>query len=120
AYDARVHLARPHSGQIAVAKRMRELLLTKDGKPSEISESHKDCNRVQDSYTLRCIPQVHGIVNDTIEFCQKILHTELNSATDNPMVFTNTSGSEIKGLTENIISAGNFHGNKPQTYVHKV
>lgn len=52
---------------------------------SLIAESHRFCNRVQDAYTLRCCPQVHGIVHDTIEFVQKIITTEMNSGTDNPV-----------------------------------
>jgi histidine ammonia-lyase len=69
-----------------------------------MSDSHRFCNRVQDAYTLRCCPQVHGIVNDTIEFVRQILNTEINSATDNPMVFAETG---------QIISGGNFHGEYP-------
>uniref|UniRef100_A0A673ZJX1 Histidine ammonia-lyase n=1 Tax=Salmo trutta TaxID=8032 RepID=A0A673ZJX1_SALTR len=68
------------------------------------SESHRFCDRVQDAYTMRCCPQVHGIVNDTIDFTQKIINTEINSATDNPMVFAE------RGET---ISGGNFHGEYP-------
>lgn len=96
AFDARIHKARPHKGQNVVAKRMRQLLLQLDDDNvqtgSEIAESHRNCNRVQgiqnitvyiivDSYTLRCIPQVHGIVHDTVAFVMQILNTELNSAT---------------------------------------
>uniref|UniRef100_A0A673J2U5 Histidine ammonia-lyase n=1 Tax=Sinocyclocheilus rhinocerous TaxID=307959 RepID=A0A673J2U5_9TELE len=68
------------------------------------SESHRFCDRVQDAYTMRCCPQVHGVVNDTIEFVKKIINTEINSATDNPMVFAE------RGET---ISGGNFHGEYP-------
>uniref|UniRef100_A0A6Q2XDX2 Histidine ammonia-lyase n=1 Tax=Esox lucius TaxID=8010 RepID=A0A6Q2XDX2_ESOLU len=68
------------------------------------SESHRLCDRVQDAYTLRCIPQVHGVVNDTIAFVKSLLFTELNSATDNPLVFAE------RGET---ISGGNFHGEYP-------
>uniref|UniRef100_A0A671LMT8 Histidine ammonia-lyase n=1 Tax=Sinocyclocheilus anshuiensis TaxID=1608454 RepID=A0A671LMT8_9TELE len=68
------------------------------------SESHRFCDRVQDAYTMRCCPQVHGIVNDTIEFVKKIINTEINSATDNPMMFAE------RGET---ISGGNFHGEYP-------
>uniref|UniRef100_A0A8C4HJY3 Histidine ammonia-lyase n=1 Tax=Dicentrarchus labrax TaxID=13489 RepID=A0A8C4HJY3_DICLA len=68
------------------------------------SESHRSCNRVQDAYTLRCIPQVHGVVNDTIAFVQNVISTELNSATDNPLVFAETGET---------ISGGNFHGEYP-------
>jgi histidine ammonia-lyase len=103
AFMEEVHLARPHNGQMKVAARLRALLHTVQN-PSEIYLSHETCNRVQDSYTLRCIPQVHGIVEDTIDFVERIINTELNSATDNPMVF-----SELN----KIISAGNFHGEYP-------
>uniref|UniRef100_A0A671PRB6 Histidine ammonia-lyase n=1 Tax=Sinocyclocheilus anshuiensis TaxID=1608454 RepID=A0A671PRB6_9TELE len=67
------------------------------------SESHRFCDRVQDAYTMRCCPQVHGVVNDTIEFVKKIINTEINSATDNPISF-------LQGET---ISGGNFHGEYP-------
>jgi histidine ammonia-lyase len=71
---------------------------------SEIRESHKDCGRVQDAYSLRCIPQVHGAVRDTLEFCRRTFEIEMNSAVDNPLVF-------VKGNGEgDIISGGNFHG----------
>ncbi len=122
-FDARIHNARPHNGQVAVAKRMRDLLLEavldSEGKPtdkkahSEIAESHRNCNRVQDAYTLRCIPQVHGVVHDTIAFVDGIFTTELNSATDNPVIFADKTGSEIPGFEDNIVSGGNFHGEYP-------
>ncbi|WP_257308364.1 histidine ammonia-lyase [Geothrix fuzhouensis] len=100
AFDPRIHAARPHPGQIAVAERMRGIL----GASSEISESHKDCHRVQDAYSLRCIPQVHGVTQDALQFAGAILERELNSATDNPMIFTDTQESR---------SGGNFHGQYP-------
>ncbi|XP_055356126.1 histidine ammonia-lyase-like [Paramacrobiotus metropolitanus] len=103
AYDSAIHYARPHKGQIAVAQRFRALLHSSTH-PSEIAGSHRFCARVQDAYTLRCCPQVHGVVHDTIEFVKGILTTELNSATDNPMVFAE------KGET---MSGGNFHGEYP-------
>lgn len=103
AFTEQVHLARPHSGQIKVASRMRALLHSKKY-PSQIYLKHEFCNRVQDSYTLRCIPQVHGVVNDTVEFVRNLLNTELNSATDNPMVIPELNRT---------ISAGNFHGEYP-------
>ncbi|HEY2498204.1 MAG TPA: histidine ammonia-lyase [Candidatus Angelobacter sp.] len=99
AFDERIHAARPHAGQMKVAKNLRGLL-----KGSEIRESHKDCGRVQDAYSLRCIPQVHGAVRDTLEFCHRTFAIEMNSAVDNPLVF-------VKGHGEgDIISGGNFHG----------
>lgn len=100
AFDKSIHEARPHKGQLKVAARLRSVLHS-DIHPSEIAVSHRFCNRVQDAYTLRCTPQVHGIVNDTIEFVKGILTIEINSAGDNPMVFAE------KG---EIISGGNFHG----------
>jgi histidine ammonia-lyase len=114
AFDARIHAARPHSGQMAVAKRFRTLLIDPTSGPSEISHSHHNCNRVQDSYTLRCIPQVHGVVHDTIAFVRSIISTELNSATDNPMIFADPSlDSDIEGFNGNVVSGGNFHGEYP-------
>jgi histidine ammonia-lyase len=99
AFDARIHAARPHAGQIKVAANLRRLIAG-----SEIRESHKDCGRVQDAYSLRCIPQVHGAVRDTLEFCRRTFEIEMNSAVDNPLVF-------VTGHAEgDIISGGNFHG----------
>jgi histidine ammonia-lyase len=100
AFDPRIHAARPHPGQIAVAGHMRDLL----GESSAVSESHRDCHRVQDAYSLRCIPQVHGVTRDALGFAGAILERELNSATDNPMIFTDTQESR---------SGGNFHGQYP-------
>ncbi|KAL9652206.1 hypothetical protein ABK040_013975 [Willaertia magna] len=153
AMDARIHKARKHLGQQKVASRMRSLLFTTRKKQvednsssieyeiSEISASHKNCTRVQDAYTLRCIPQVHGVVNDSVVFCKNIIDTELNAATDNPMVFIEKIGSKVpcsncisfnndidhshhsiedveslrtdKENDEQIISGGNFHGEYP-------
>ncbi|XP_075906881.1 histidine ammonia-lyase [Nelusetta ayraudi] len=103
AFDSDIHLLRPHPGQIEVALRFRSLL-DSDHHPSQIAESHRFCDRVQDAYTMRCCPQVHGVANDTIKFVQNIINTEINSATDNPMVFAE------RGET---ISGGNFHGEYP-------
>lgn len=103
AFDADIHRIRPHRGQIMVAKRLRSLLHS-DIHPSEIAESHRFCDRVQDAYTIRCCPQVHGIVHDTITFVKDVITTEMNSATDNPLVFPERS---------EIISGGNFHGEYP-------
>ena len=99
ACDARIHDARPHAGQIEVAANLRRLLTG-----SEIRESHKDCGRVQDAYSLRCIPQVHGAVRDTLAFCRRTFEIEMNSAVDNPLVFVKDHGEG------DIISGGNFHG----------
>ncbi|HKV93701.1 MAG TPA: histidine ammonia-lyase [Candidatus Angelobacter sp.] len=99
AFDERIHAARPHAGQMKVAANLRRLIAG-----SEIRASHKDCGRVQDAYSLRCIPQVHGAVRDTLEFCRKTFAIEMNSAVDNPLVF---AGNGAEG---DIISGGNFHG----------
>lgn len=82
------------------AARLRSLLHSTKY-PSEIYQSHIDCSRVQDAYTLRCIPQVHGVTWDTLQFVRGILQTELNSSTDNPMIFSHD---------RQILSGGNFHG----------
>jgi histidine ammonia-lyase len=68
---------------------------------SEINQSHTDCGVVQDAYSLRCVPQVFGATLDTIRYVQSVIETEINSATDNPLVFTNDNG---------VVSGGNFHG----------
>jgi len=103
AFDSDVHKLRAHKGQGLVAKRLRALLHS-ETYPSEIAQSHRFCDRVQDAYTLRCTPQVHGITHDTIDFVRGIITTEMNSATDNPIVLAE------RGET---ISAGNFHGEYP-------
>ncbi|MEX0747800.1 MAG: histidine ammonia-lyase [Rhodothermales bacterium] len=94
-FDARIQAVRPHSGPSVVAKNVRELLID-----SEILESHRHCGKVQDPYCLRCVPQVHGASRDALDHCRSILETEINSATDNPLVFEDGD----------IISGGNFHG----------
>ena len=103
AFDSDIQKIRPHPGQGQVAKRIRAIL-NSPVYPSQIAESHRFCNRVQDAYTLRCCPQVHGVVHDTIDFVKGIITTEMNSATDNPLVFVERS---------EIISSGNFHGEYP-------
>ncbi|XP_071960699.1 histidine ammonia-lyase-like [Antedon mediterranea] len=103
AFDSDVHRVRPHKGQGMVAQRLRSLLHS-DLFPSGIAESHRFCDRVQDAYTLRCCPQVHGIVHDTIDFVRGIITTEMNSATDNPIIFAERG---------EIVSGGNFHGEYP-------
>lgn len=95
AFEPSVHEARPHPGQGHSAGRLARLL-----KGSEIRQSHRDCARVQDAYSLRCSPQVHGTTRDALEHAWKVLEIELNSATDNPMVFADGR----------VISGGNFHG----------
>jgi histidine ammonia-lyase len=94
AFDERIHAARPHPGQMESAARLRRLL-----EGSQIRESHATCRRVQDAYSLRCVPQVHGAVRDALSEARRVFAIELNSATDNPLV-----------LGEEIFSGGNFHG----------
>ena len=99
-FDPRIHQARGHSGQIATAKSYLNLL-----EGSEILNSHQDCDKVQDPYSLRCQPQVMGAVLDQIKFQASVLLTESNAVSDNPLVFSNSNGEE----TGDIISGGNFH-----------
>ncbi|MBV9572766.1 MAG: histidine ammonia-lyase [Acidobacteriales bacterium] len=101
AFDARIHHARPHSGQGITAANLRRML-----EGSELRESHRECGRVQDAYSLRCMPQVHGAVRDTISHCRRVFEIETNSAVDNPLVFVKDN-QEGEG---DIISGGNFHG----------
>lgn len=96
AFDERIQAARPHPGQGASAAALRRLL---DG--SALRASHLDCSAVQDAYSLRCIPQVHGAVRDALDYIHRAVGVEMNSATDNPMVFAETG---------DILSGGNFHG----------
>ncbi len=86
AYHPLIHKVRPHVGQQVVAARVRQIL--QPDSPSDLFNSHQYKGKVQDAYSLRCAPQVHGIAIDTVEFVKNILTVELNSATDNPMVFT--------------------------------
>jgi histidine ammonia-lyase len=97
AFDARIHEARPHPGQRAVAEHLCHLL-----RQSEIRQSHlEDDPRVQDAYSLRCMPQVHGAVRGALAHCENVLEIESGSATDNPLVFAD--GADV-------LSGGNFHG----------
>eukprot|EP01126_Amoeba_proteus_P034387 TRINITY_DN3427_c0_g1_i9.p1 TRINITY_DN3427_c0_g1~~TRINITY_DN3427_c0_g1_i9.p1 ORF type:complete len:526 (-),score=109.40 TRINITY_DN3427_c0_g1_i9:401-1978(-) len=105
AFYPKIHQTRPHRGQIQSAKNILSCLES-EASPSQIMNSHKDCNRVQDAYSLRCAPQVHGVAHEVVEFSRRILETELNSATDNPMVF-------VSGDSGEILSCGNFHGEYP-------
>ncbi|RKS53222.1 histidine ammonia-lyase [Gillisia mitskevichiae] len=93
-YDELVHMVRPHRGQVKTAERIREFL-----KGSEIAMKEKAS--VQDPYSFRCIPQVHGASKDTLSFARKTIKTEINSVTDNPNIFIEA---------DKIISGGNFHG----------
>lgn len=94
-FDERIHAIRPHPGQQVVAANIRKLL-----EGSEILASHRDCGKVQDPYSLRCVPQVHGASRDALDYARNCIETELNSVTDNPLVFEQGD----------IISGGNFHG----------
>jgi len=97
AFDSRLHEVRPHRGQIAVAENLCRLL-----RDSEIRESHRqDDLRVQDAYSVRCIPQVHGAVRDAFAHVEGVFAIESASATDNPLVFPDTG---------EVLSGGNFHG----------
>ncbi|MCI0485265.1 MAG: histidine ammonia-lyase [Blastocatellia bacterium] len=99
AFDHKIHAVRPHPGQVRSARRLRELI-----EGSEIRESHRDSSvdpRVQDAYALRCMPQVHGAVRDAIVHARRILEIEINSATDNPLIFADAG---------EVLSGGNFHG----------
>jgi len=103
AYDERIQRVRSHHGQVRSAANLRRLL-----QGSQIRESHRDCGRVQDAYSLRCIPQVHGAVRDTLTHCRRVFETEVNSAVDNPLVFVkNLKVADGKG---DVLSGGNFHG----------
>ena len=104
AFDPRIHLARPHPGQIAVAEHLMQLLAG-----SEIREAHREHDtRVQDAYCLRCMPQVHGAVQGVLEHVRNVLEIETGSATDNPLVFPeNSLGTH---MSDAVISGGNFHG----------
>ncbi len=94
AFDARLHTARAHAGQMLSAQHLLGLL-----EGSTIPRTHGEGSRIQDAYCLRCIPQVHGAAWDTIQFARGVFAIELNSATDNPLVFEDA-----------IVSGGNFHG----------
>jgi histidine ammonia-lyase len=96
AFDPRIHEVRGQSGQRTVAANLRRLLHG----PDPIMDSHADCGRVQDPYSFRCVPQVHGASRDAIEYCETVIQRELNSVTDNPLVFENGD----------VLSGGNFHG----------
>jgi histidine ammonia-lyase len=96
AFDALVHNLRPHAGQKESAKNLNSLL-----KESELNCSHKYCSNVQDAYSLRCTPQVNGAVRDALKYIRNTIEIEMNSATDNPLIFPDE---------DKVISGGNFHG----------
>ncbi len=104
AFDARIHEARPHAGQIAAAQHLMRLL-----EGSEIREAHRENDsRVQDAYCLRCMPQVHGAVRGVLGHVRGVLEIEAGSATDNPLVFPeNSTKTPNRGA---VLSGGNFHG----------
>ncbi len=116
AFDERIHRARPHAGQLKSAANLRRML-----EGSQLRESHRECGRVQDAYSLRCIPQVHGAVRDTLANCRAVFETEANSSVDNPLVFMKpgSGGTGVPALPADrssadveavVLSGGNFHG----------
>jgi len=96
AFDSRIHRLRPHRGQSLVAANLRRLV-----SGSQIRRSHVHCPRVQDAYSLRCMPQVHGAIRDALDHVRDTLEIESNSVTDNPIVFADR---------REVVSGGNFHG----------
>ena len=97
AYDPDISSLKPQPGQILVSDNLTRLL----SEESEISSSHIDCGKVQDPYSLRCVPQVHGAIRQTLEHAREVLSIEINSVTDNPLIFVQK---------DKVISGGNFHG----------
>ncbi len=95
-FNKRIHQIRPHPGQASAADNMERIIQN-----SEIITSHKDCSRVQDAYTLRCSPQVHGATKDAIGYCRRVIETEMNSSTNNPLIFSES---------QDFLLGGNFHG----------
>jgi histidine ammonia-lyase len=97
-FDPRLQAARPHPGQAIVAGNLRRLLAD-----SAIAASHRDCDKVQDPYSLRCMPQIHGASRDALAWVRTVLEREINAVTDNPSVFLREDGFDL-------LSGGNFHG----------
>src|SRR5262249_8085561 len=95
-FDARIQQIRPHPGQLASAANLRRLL-----EGSGIMVSHADCDKVQDAYSIRCMPQVHGTLRDAVCNTTRVVECEMNAATDNPLIFAESAES---------LSGGNFHG----------
>jgi histidine ammonia-lyase len=95
-FDPQIHILRPHPGQADAARNMERIT-----RGSEIISSHKDCKRVQDAYTLRCSPQVHGASRDVISYTRRVIETEMNSSTNNPMILPDL---------KKFLLGGNFHG----------
>jgi histidine ammonia-lyase len=100
-FDPRIQSIRPHVGQAECAANLRRLL-----EDSEIMVSHAECSKVQDAYSMRCMPQVHGTLRDAVRHITGVVECEMNSATDNPLVFADTN---------EVISGGNFHGQPVST-----
>src|SRR5438128_5786329 len=96
AFDSRIHALRPHPGQLAAAANLVRLTAE-----SGIIASHRDCTRVQDAYSLRCMPQVHGLAREAVTFARSVIERELAAVSDNPLVFP-ADGA--------VLSGGNFHG----------
>jgi histidine ammonia-lyase len=96
AFDERIQNARPHAGQVLVARNLRRVL-----EGSIIRESHLECQKVQDAYSMRCMPQVHGAVRNALLHARETVEIESGSATDNPLVFAEEG---------DVLSGGNFHG----------
>jgi histidine ammonia-lyase len=107
AMDAVIGEVRPHAGQAASARNVKRV--TAD---SDIVESHRNCDRVQDAYSIRCLPQVHGAVRDAVAHCRDAVEVELNSATDNPLLFPREAVDDYATGTDDVavLSGGNFHG----------
>jgi histidine ammonia-lyase len=109
AYSASYQLARPHPGQVAVAAELRHLL-----RDSGVQAAHRGSgHKVQDPYSLRCVPQVHGAIRDAFDHLRRVLDIELNAATDNPLVFAEGGVTHESALATGggrVISGGNFHG----------
>lgn len=112
AFDERIHKARPHPGQVKVAANLRKMM-----EGSQLRERHRTCTRVQDAYSMRCMPQVHGAVRDALQYAREVFEIEMNSAVDNPLVFVaERKIGEKKQLpgqpapSGTVISGGNFHG----------
>ena len=95
-FDPRIQAVRPHPGQATTARNVRALL-----EGSEILASHAGCDKVQDAYSLRCVPQVHGAARDALAHASEVVYREINAATDNPLVFAEEG---------EVLSGGNFHG----------